>query len=115
MSGTEPSQQDEPTDEALLQERRERDRKPVLWSARLQTLSGSFDCIALDLSRGGAKVRLAVPLAPDQMVTLAIDRIGALRAKVVWQTDIAGIRTAGLRFVEPTELIARTLRTALPL
>jgi hypothetical protein len=91
-------------------ERREHARKPVLWAARLDTSLGSFDCIVLNLSLGGARLDLSAPIVPRE-VCLVLERYGALRAEVVWQVS-DGI---GIRFLGGTEEVARVLHGALPL
>jgi hypothetical protein len=98
-------------DEASWEDRRKHKRKPVLWGARIATSDGDFDCIALNLSRGGAKLRMAEPLEVGQTATLVIDRFGALAAEVVWRrADLIG-----LRFTDAPAEIARVLGDSLPL
>lgn len=111
MRGPITSTENPPDDEASWENRRKHKRKPVLWAARIETPDGDFDCIALDLSRGGAKVRLAAPLALHQAVTLVIDRFGALGAEVVWRRS----GQVGLKFTDDPATIARILGNSLPL
>src|SRR5277367_2748449 len=66
------------------EDRRRHKRKPVLWSARVESRTGAADCIILDLSLGGAKLRGQIEVQARQSVTLVIDRFGAIRAEVVW-------------------------------
>jgi hypothetical protein len=114
MRGTNPSEDDQPAGEAEFTPLRAHNRKPVLWSARAETGAGAVACIALDLSLGGAKLRLSAPLAAEQIVTLVIERIGSLRAQVMWCAREGAIHSCGIRFTDPPELIARMLRRALP-
>jgi hypothetical protein len=102
---------DRPEDDAGREELRKFKRKPVLWGAKLETEAGSFDCIALDLSLGGAKLRLSATITLEQPVQLAIGRLGKLNAEVVWQQP--GL--IGVRFTDDPERIARILGRALPL
>jgi hypothetical protein len=97
----------EPSDE----ERRQHKRKPVLWAARVETRNGPADCVILDLSLGGAKLRAPVAVSAKQPVMLVIDRFGALRAEVVW----ARRGHMGLRFVDAPEQVAHIIGTTLPL
>ena len=97
--------------EADASERRRHKRKPVLWAARVETRSGATDCIILDLSLGGAKLRGTAPVAANQEVMLVIDRFGAVRAEVVW----ARSGHMGLRFTDKPEQIAHILGSTLPL
>jgi hypothetical protein len=124
MDGMNPSQQHSEQDQQAEPEQvtedsefaplRAHSRKPVLWSARAETAAGAVSCIALDLSLGGAKLRLSSPLAKAQTVTLVIERIGSLRAEVKWCAQDGGIHSAGVHFTDPPDLIARMLRRALP-
>jgi PilZ domain len=98
--------------EARYAERRRHKRKPVLWSARVESYAGPADCIILDLSLGGAKIKTsATPVPAHQKVTLVIDRFGALRAEVVWSR----MGHMGLRFTDSPDHIAHVVGTTLPL
>jgi len=97
---------------AMGAERRRHRRKAVLWSARVETRSGPSDCIILDLSLGGAKVKATGTSVPArQVVTLVIDRFGALRAEVVWSR----MGHMGLRFIDAPDHIAHVVGSTLPL
>lgn len=111
MAGTHPSQEPPPdTASEDPRDRRKHVRKPVLWAARLETAAGSFDCVVLNLSLGGARLQVTAPILPP-VVTLVMERFGALRAEIVWQLN-DGI---GLRFTADPDEVARTLKGALPL
>ncbi len=114
MRGMTPSEDDQPAGEAEFAPLRAHSRKPVLWSARAETGAGAIACIALDLSVGGAKLRLSTPLATKQIVTLVIERIGSFRAEVMWCARDGSIHSCGIHFTDPPELVARMLRRALP-
>lgn len=111
MRSTEALQDDAVVGGASPAERRQHKRKPVLWAARVESHEGTCDCIILDLSLGGAKVRAGAKVAANQVVTLVIDRFGALRAEVVWSRS----SRLGLRFVDAPDHIAHILGTTLPL
>lgn len=114
MRGTEHDGDDHAAEDAEFAHLREHSRKPVLWAGHIETPSAVIDCIALDLSLGGAKLRLGAPLPQDEAVTLVVERIGSFRARVMWQAQEGGVRSAGIRFTDPPELITRMLRRALP-
>jgi hypothetical protein len=114
MRSTEHGEEAQQTDDADFAHLREHNRKPVLWAGHVETATGAIDCIALDLSLGGAKLRLTAPLPPDEAVTLVIERVGTFRARVMWQASDGGVRSAGIRFSDPAEVITRMLRRALP-
>jgi hypothetical protein len=100
-----------PGDTASWEERRKYKRKPVLWAAKLETASGRHECITLDLSLGGAKLRVDTTVAPNEQVTLVFDRFGPLRAEVAW---VEG-GTIGLRFTEDPQRVGNALGGSLPL
>jgi hypothetical protein len=86
-------------------------RKRVLWAAKLAYGSRRFDCVVVDLSLGGARIYLAQPLGTGELVTLALDRMGPLRAEIVWQEG----HSIGLRFVDAPEKVAGLIGARLPL
>jgi hypothetical protein len=93
------------------EKQRRHKRKPVLWSARIDTGMGAVECVILDLSLGGAKLRVIGKAPGRQRVTLTIDRFGPLEADVVW----ARSSHLGLRFTAPPDKVAQTIGAALPL
>jgi hypothetical protein len=93
--------------DATATDRREHQRKAGLWSARLDTGTGSFACVVLNLSRGGAMLQVEAPIDPRQAVTLVIERFGRLRAEVVWR--VKEKNKIGLRFTDEPEKMARVL------
>ena len=100
------------TPRAMAAERRRHKRKAVLWSARIESAIGTADCIILDLSLGGAKIKTAhAPLPARHVVTLVIDRFGALRAEVAWSR----MGHMGLRFIDAPDHVAHVVGSTLPL
>jgi len=93
-------------------ERRKHRRKYCLWNARLDTASGAFACNVLNISKGGAMLYLAAPVAPKQIVALAVERLGTLGAEVVWR--IHDKNKVGLRFTEEPEKVVGILGDMLP-
>jgi hypothetical protein len=91
--------------------RRRHQRKPVLWRATLELPTGGLDCVAFDLSLGGAKLRLDAPVRVRQRGRLVIERYGAIAVEVAWQRP--GL--VGLRFLDPPWRVARLIGKALPL
>ena len=97
---------------AVGAERRRYKRKPVLWSARVELRTGPSECIILDLSLGGAKIKTThAPIPAHQVVTLVIDRFGALRAEVAWSR----MGHMGLRFIDAPDHVAHVVGSTLPL
>lgn len=86
-------------------------RKRVLWAAKLARGAKRYDCVVVDLSLGGARIHLTQPVTKGEMVTLQLDRLGPLRAEVVWQEE----QSIGLRFVDDAKTIADAIGSRLPL
>ncbi len=86
-------------------ERRRYPRRSVIWAGELLLdAERARDCTVLDVSMGGAKIRLEPPPPVGAAVTLRSPHFGALRARVAWAT----IEQAGIAFDE----IAETMRAA---
>lgn len=100
-----------PDDDEEYSDQRRYKRKPVLYGARLETPNGAYDCITLDLSLGGAKLRLSNTVELKQPVALVLDRFGVLQAEIVWQRP--GL--VGLRFTDDPEYVGSILGRTLPL
>ena len=69
-------------------DRREFVRTSVMWAARLHINTQTVNCVVLNISPDGAKIRLES--IPDEMspATLHIDRIGDLPGEVLWQARL---------------------------
>lgn len=98
-------------DEASAKEQRRHIRKRVLWTARLETKDGALDCIILNVSRSGAKLRLTVPPLLLQPVKLVMESYGTLPAEIVWQQA----DNMGIRFDADPDEVAKILGDALTL
>ena len=66
-------------------ERRSYLRWPVFWQARLLGDERSVDCLVLDFSPGGAKVRADGPLSLGAAVGLSFAGAIGLVGRLVWQ------------------------------
>ena len=73
--------------------RRSEDRTAA---GRLFFGTSEYGCKILNISQGGAQVRLPHPIATWATVTLVIERIGALHCRVLWQRG----ETIALQFVQ---------------
>jgi pilus assembly protein CpaF len=78
------------------QNRREGNRTKVNWRAKLMTARGSFDCRVLDVSPGGALVRLIAALDEQERVTLLLSESERIEGAVAWTQG----RYVGVRFFE---------------
>jgi PilZ domain len=77
-------------------ERREQQRRSVLWTARLM-ITGQRDvrCYVFDLATGGAKLRVESPVALGTFAKLSSPRV-VREGYVVWSADDC----VGFRFAE---------------
>ena len=78
-------------------ERRQHVRHSVLWKAELFSGIRRSDCEILNISEGGARVRLAKEFPLSDLVTIRSIHFGERKGKVVWQD---GDRL-GMQFIEP--------------
>ena len=89
--------------------RRRHRRFSVLWTCRLGTGGERGDGAILNLSAGGAKLRVADPAACPAQLTIESKRLGRLDGRVVWRKD----NLLGLAFLGAPKDIGATLDAAL--
>jgi len=94
-----------------VSERRRAIRKHVLWAGRLGANARQLDCTILDVSLGGARIRLDEEVPSRGPLTIASARFGTFHAQVVWESD----HVAGLRFLESEARVAETIGRHVPL
>ena len=76
-------------------DRRRHERVGVMLMASIRSTNGIFDCMVLDISRGGAKLMLSEPHALPSSLTLVLGGFGTFRAQRMWQhNEILGIQFA---------------------
>lgn len=89
---------------------REHSRAAVFWSGAVRGGREDVECVVLNMSPGGAKVRLLKRFAGDgSPVILHIDRLGGYTCEVVW---VEG-NTMGLRFLRDPGQIAGEIEQGL--
>jgi|Tabmets5t2r1_1033131.scaffolds.fasta_scaffold354429_1 PilZ domain len=81
-------------------------RHLVSWDATLHQDGRPWECKVVDVSPGGATIRIAERLTIDSRVTLTIDRRGDFPGEVRWQDE----NFAGLRFLEDVAVVRARLR-----
>ncbi len=85
-----------PESSTAMEERRRHRRRTGFWSAQLETTTGQrLDCIVLDVSDSGAKLRIKHSIAVGDLMTLSGKRFVPRGVRVAWA---AGER-AGLVFL----------------
>ena len=100
-----PALQAKPRKKAKDSERRILSRRRLLWVGRLKYGEFAFECRVFDLSLGGAKVELDLPLKRGTLVTLQIPEVGIMIANVAWARD----GQIALAFSEGTAAIRKKL------
>lgn len=86
-------------------------RKPVIWAAKLAASSGVVDCIILDLSSGGAKLKVSSIMPLNEAAVLVFGKFGTFPCRIVRSS--AG--EVGIEFTDPPKAIADRLSEILPL
>lgn len=86
------------------QSMRRHPRSAVFWSGAVQAGRESVDCIVLNMSPGGAKLKMLKRFVSDgSPVVLHIDRLGGYAGEIIWSEG----DTVGLRFLrDPREVAA---------
>ena len=84
-------------------------RLPVHWPTTLVQSGVRRGCTIVDVSRSGARIKIAEPVAPGSRVALIDDRVGALDATVKWCRG----ETAGVAFLPLAPEVATRLRNLL--
>jgi hypothetical protein len=85
---------------------RAHERKRVLWNANLHHGGRTWKCNAVDISTGGAKIRIDERLTINSWVMLTIGRVGSFPGEVRWQND----NLAGIRFLEDAPVVEERLQ-----
>jgi PilZ domain len=88
------------------EEIRKHERKRVLWDASLQQDGRTWECKAVEISPGGARIRIGERLTLNSQVTLRIERFGNFPGEVRWQDE----DFAGIDFLEDAGVVQARLR-----
>lgn len=96
---------------AIDAERRRRPRSAVIWAAKLHYAGHVLDCVILNLSGTGAKVRTKDRVEVDTPIILQGERFGMLRGQVAWAKD----DTLGIKLDESPKVVSGKLADVLPL
>ncbi len=85
------------------------ERTTVLWSGELVYREQIVACVIVNISAGGAMVRVEDPAFLMTSVMLRNSRIGELAAEILWRQD----GELGLRFADEPETVAEIIGRAL--
>ncbi|MDG1995668.1 MAG: PilZ domain-containing protein, partial [Emcibacteraceae bacterium] len=80
-------------------------RRTVVWPAVLVVNEFEFKCMLYDISLGGVRLKLDLPLATGARVSIKIKDFEYTDALVSWHADAF----VGLKFVEDKEVISNLL------
>lgn len=73
-------------------DRRRFPRTAVLWSGKIAAEGAEASCVVLNLSAGGAKVRVSDQAGFGDDITVTVGRFGDFCGKIVWKArDLLGI------------------------
>lgn len=97
------------TDPTPQANRQKHPRHQTLCSGRFCVGEQEVDCQVLDISVGGARVRLSQPVEPETLIQLKIDRIGEFAGRVAWRNGT----TLGIEFHEELSEVARIVEDIL--
>jgi len=78
-------------------------RRSVLWPAKILIGKHELSCQVWNLSLGGARVRIDLPIQEDTTVVLSVCGRGDIEAKVAWSVD----GSLGLNFLVSPDVIKR--------
>ncbi len=92
------------------QTQRRHRRIPVIWPGKLSQGEDGVDCAILNISAGGAKLRMVDEQSRRGLVALRSPRFGTLHGRVVWRDEAY----VGLAFLNEPMHVAETLGPALP-
>ncbi len=81
---------------------REHERKDVLFAARLYVGDDGMDCEIVNISFGGAQVRVGKTLNNGDMVVLEIEPFGSFNMEVRWSDG----KDTGVRFDDDPAKVA---------
>jgi hypothetical protein len=94
---------------AKLTDRQQHPRHSTQCSGKFYADDREVDCEILNISVGGAKVRLAEPVETDSEVRVRIDRVGEFAGRVAWRDGT----TLGIEFHDELSELARIIEELL--
>ncbi len=97
------------SESAILTDQQKHPRHQTLCSGTFYVGEKGVDCQILDISVGGAKVRLSEPVEPETQIRLKIEHIGEFSGRVAWRNGT----TLGIEFHEELSELARIVEDIL--
>jgi hypothetical protein len=87
----------------MTNDRRRFERSAVLWEAAILDGDRADGCVVLNVSEGGALLRVLDPFACATTLNIEISRVGTLAAEVTWR----GVDAVGVAFKDTPREVAR--------
>ena len=84
-------------------------RTTVLWAGTLLCKEMQFECVIVNISAGGALLRVEGASACTSPVTVVNPRIGQLTGKIIWRKE----NELGISFDDTPEAVAAAIGHAL--
>ncbi len=84
-------------------------RRSVLWPAKILVGAHEFSCQIWNLSLGGARVRIDIPIQDGTDVMLLVPERGEVKARVAWSAN----GSSGLDFLVGSDVIKRMFKDRL--
>jgi hypothetical protein len=94
-----------------IDERRQFERKALLWAASIEVRGQRFEGAILDFSPGGARIKFDAPMATGDELNIVLKQFDTIGAKVIWQRQ----GEAGVKFLLAPEDVAALVQDKLPL
>lgn len=94
---------------ASLTERHIHSRRNTLCAGKFSSGDRTVDCEVLNISVGGAKIRLAEPVETNAQVSIAIQSVGEFTGRVAWRNGT----TLGVEFQDELRELARMVEEVL--
>ena len=91
-------------------ELRRHPRFSVLWTGRIDVSSEWVNCVILNISADGAKLRFSQVIDLPKNFSVSVDRYGVFPAELAWRDG----NSAGVRFLGDIAPIEQAIAQALP-
>ncbi len=91
-------------------ELRRHPRFSVLWTGRIDVSSEWVNCVILNISADGAKLRFSQAIDLPKTFSVSVDRYGVFPAELAWREG----NSAGVRFLGDIAPIEQAIAQALP-
>ena len=92
------------------QDQRQFARAGLFWSGNLAWEDDKVDCLILDMSASGARVKIKRPLRSRRDLAFWVPRFGEFRSDVMWRDG----NVIGLKFHQDPQQVSEAIGNVLP-